>query len=164
MSCPEAPVHSSLRLLANLLGMSAPDTLSSQSCGWLAVSKSLCATRVVKGISATLPQWLQTAEMIIETFLCGRYFQRGVSIILRIPQMLLQMGKAIFFPFHLLYEKIFKQRTEACFIFGVLLGTVFHNHPPTQTQRKPVLNNHSSIQFRLLRLHTFKYSVNLGLN
>lgn len=126
--------------------MSAPDTPSSQSCGRLAVSKSFCATRIAKGIPATLPQWLQISEMIIETFLCGRHFQRGVSIILRIPQMLLQMWKAISFPFHLLYEMIFKLRAEACFIFGVLLGTVFNNHPPTQAQRKQVLNNPSNIQ------------------
>lgn len=148
MSCPQVPVHYSLRLVANLLGMSAPDKPSLQ-CGRLAVSKSFSATRVAKGIPATLPQRLQITEMIIETFLCGRSFQRGASIILRIPQMLLQMGKAIFFPFNLLYEMIVKQRTEACFIFGVLLGTVFCNLPPTQTQKKQLRNNPSNIQCSL---------------
>lgn len=54
MSCPQAPVHYSLRLLVNLLGMSASDILSSQSCGRLALSQSWWATRVAKGIPATL--------------------------------------------------------------------------------------------------------------
>lgn len=145
MSYPQAPVHYSLRLLTNLLGTSVPDALSSQSCGCLAVSKSLRAIRVAKGIPTTLPQWFQITEMIIETFLCETHFQGGSHYFQNSPDARADR-KAIFFPFHLLYEMIFKQRTEACFIFEVLLGMVFRNHPPTQTQSNQVLNNHSNIQ------------------
>lgn len=51
--------------------------------------------------------------------------------------------------FHLLYDIKFKQRTEACFIFGVLLGTIFYNLPPTETQRKQIPKNCGNIQSNL---------------
>lgn len=55
-----------LKTSADLLGMSAPDILSSQSYGRLALSQSIHVTRVAKGIPAALPQLLQITEMITE--------------------------------------------------------------------------------------------------